>query len=361
MKKIVQLIFFYFLTVTVSAEPKTALVIGNSAYKNTPLTNPVNDASDIADKLRLLGFNVSSKKDLTRKQMRKAMTDYGKKLKNDGGVGVFFYAGHGVQFEGKNYLIPINADINSELEIPDEGVAADLLLRVLDDAENTLNIIVLDACRNNPHARSFRSSTAGLARMEGGTGTLIAYSTGPGHVALDGDGRNSPYTKYLLKYMTQRGLSIEQVFKRVRVGVEDDSGGKQTPWETSSLRGDFYFVPGLQAIEAVNHSEAKKVVQPIVEKIDIKPEIKKTVTPIQTLAPSPFVPLSKAYKLTIYTNPSDSRIHISNLNTPFQNGKKLTPGDYNVEISRDGYMSKKQWINIDQNDVEIQVTLIPLF
>lgn len=325
------------------------------------LANPVNDASDIAEKLKALGFEVLYKENLVRRQMHEAIYDFGQKLKAKGGTGVFFYAGHGIQVSDKNYLVPVDAKIRAEFEIPDTTVEADLLLRVIDDAENALNIVVLDACRNNSFKRSFRSSTPGLARMEGGKGTLIAYSTAPGTEALDGAAgeRNSPYTKHLLNYMTKTGVPIEQVFKRVRVGVEKDTNGMQTPWETSSLRGDFYFVP--EAVSPTKSSlDQQKKPQKLasIEKISIKSnsEIKYKEQPAQTLTPRRNV---NDYKLTIYTNPENANINISTLKTPFSNGGKLQPGNYSVEISHDGYASKKQWINIDRTDVELQVTLVP--
>lgn len=225
------------------SKQRVALVIGNWDYQSAPLRNPENDSKDIAQALIKLNFEVIHKKNANRKQMRHAIRSFGKKIQ-DGGIGLFFYAGHGMQVKGKNYLIPVGADITTEYEIPDEAVEADLLLRTMESARNGMNVVILDACRNNPYARSFRSSATGLARMNAPKGTLIAYSTGPGSVAADGDGRNSPYTKHLLNQMQVPGQSIERVFKQVRVGVLEDTKDQQTPWESSSLVGDFWFVPG---------------------------------------------------------------------------------------------------------------------
>ncbi len=363
MKNITLIIIFFFQTLTVIAGSKTALVIGNSSYDSIPLANPVNDAVDIAKKLKSLGFEVIHKDNLTRKQMRTVIREFSEKLKTKGGTGIFFYAGHGMQVSGKNYLIPIGADIQSEFEVPDESIEADLLLRALDDAKNPLNIVVLDACRDNPFSRSFRSSVKGLARMEGGTGTLIAYSTSPGHLAMDGQGRNSPYTKHLLKYMTQTGLSIEQVFKRVRVGVEEDSDGKQTPWETSSLRGDFYFVPEpIQITNIAKKTQTKIEQKPIIEAKLSEPIPTSNNTPeanTNALIGNFSNPNKHAHKLTIYTNPETAQVRFLNPKQAYQKGMKLVPGDYNIEISREGYISKKQWITIDQGHLELQVTLVP--
>ncbi len=354
MKIIFKVFLMFCLTFSVQAAQKTALVIGNSNYPNLgKLDNPVNDAADISEKLRILGFDVDDKYDLDRRQMRNAIREYARKLKKKGGGGIFFYAGHGMQVKGKNYLIPINTDIQSEFEVPDEAVEADMLLRSLEDAGNPLNIVVLDACRNNPFARSFRSSEKGLARMEGGSGTLIAYSTAPGKTASDGapGGRNSPYAKHLLKNMTKTGLSIEQVFKRVRVGVEDDTNGTQTPWETSSLRSDFYFVPSHIPSPVQNVEQSKPVLpvkQPVVAKVESAPV---AVEQPRTQMQGP--------KLIIYTNPEEANVKVSNVSGSYRPGMMLSPGDYRITVSKDGFRSTKQWITIDKDDVNLQVTLVP--
>jgi len=226
------------------ASARTALVIGNSDYASAPLDNPVNDATDIATKLRQLDFNVNVLIDASRRDMRRAIREYSENLRTTGGVGLFYYAGHGMQIKGVNYLIPTDAIMQNEFEIPDEAVAANSILRALEEADNDLNIVILDACRDNPFAKSYRSAaTRGLARMDAPGGSIIAYATAPGDVALDGDGRNGVYTKHLLANLDKPGMPIEQMFKKVRIGVIDDSDGQQTPWEESSLRSDFYFSP----------------------------------------------------------------------------------------------------------------------
>ncbi len=225
----------------VPAEPRTALVIGNGAYGDAPLRNPVNDARDMAAKLRELGFQVIERFDADRQTLRQALREFEQQLRQQRGVGLFYYAGHGVQLKGQNYLIPIGVDIRQEFEIPDEGVDADAVLRAMESAGNGLNIVILDACRNNPFARSL--GNRGLARMDGPVGTFIAYATAPGSISKDGTGRNSPYTQNLLAAMSIPGLSLEQVFKQVLVGVERETGGGQVPWVASSLRGEFYFLP----------------------------------------------------------------------------------------------------------------------
>lgn len=224
-------------------EKRTALVIGNSSYDSAPLKNPANDAKDIAAQLEKLGFTVSLHTDISRKEMRRAIRAFGEALKVNRGVGLFYYAGHGMQVKGTNFLIPLQTDIMDENEVVDEAVDANSVLRKMQSASNRLNLVILDACRNNPFKRSFRSSARGLAQMEAPSGSLIIYATAAGSVAADGSGRNGTFTKHLLKQMQEPGLELSQMVKRVRVGVQDDTSKLQVPWDSSSLTGDFYFIP----------------------------------------------------------------------------------------------------------------------
>jgi hypothetical protein len=220
-------------------EKRTALVIGNSAYKTAPLRNPANDARDMAALLRGLGFNVTLKIDAGQKEMEEAVRQFGMNLRA-GGVGLFYFAGHGLQVQGSNYLVPVDAKIQTESDVRFECVDAGRVLGKMEDAGNTLNIVILDACRNNPFSRGFRSAERGLAEMRAPTGSLIAYATAPGSVASDGTGENGIYTKHLLQTMRTPGLPITDVFMRVRMGVVAETGKKQVPWESSSLTGYFY-------------------------------------------------------------------------------------------------------------------------
>jgi formylglycine-generating enzyme required for sulfatase activity len=219
---------------------RTALVIGNSAYDSTPLRNPVNDARSIAAALRNLGFDVLEKENLTQKDMKREIQAFGAKLQK-GGVGLFYFAGHGMQVNGRNYLIPVGARIEHEKQVEYEAVDMGAVLSEMDYARNPMNIVILDACRDNPFARSFRSSAQGLAAVNAPGGTLIAYATAPGSVASDGPGENGIYTGELIQTMRTPGLRIEDVFKQVRSAVRQVTDGKQIPWESSSLEGDFYF------------------------------------------------------------------------------------------------------------------------
>ena len=230
-----------------SAEDKrVALIIGNSNYVSvTKLINPENDAKLMAESLEAVGFEVNMVIDADQKAMKRAMLQFGRRLKDDATTGLFYFAGHGVQVNGKNYLIPIDANIAAEDEIDLEGVDVNDFLAVMNDANSAVNIVVLDACRNNPYARSFRSATqGGLAPVRAPKGTFIAYATAPGDVALDGDGsRNSPYTAALSQALSEPGLTLETVFKRTRAKVLEVTNEQQVPWETSSITGEFRFRP----------------------------------------------------------------------------------------------------------------------
>jgi len=224
-------------------EQRIALVIGNSNYLYAPLRNPVNDANDMAAALRKLGFRVTLRTDAARRTMKEAIRVFGKALQS-GGVGLFYYAGHGIQSRGSNYLIPVHAEIQSEADVEYEAIDAGRVLAQMEMAGNNLNIVILDACRNNPFARSFRSGEKGLARMDAPTGSVLAYSTAPGSVAADGSGRNGLYTAKLLKHLQVPGITVERMFKLVRRDVTRESGKAQVHWESSSMIGDFYFSGG---------------------------------------------------------------------------------------------------------------------
>jgi len=225
----------------IASQNRIALVIGNSDYKNEgALKNPVNDANSMEKVLSKMGFKVIKGINLSRKQMRKNIRDFGDKIKK-ADAALFYYSGHGFQYDGDNYLVPVKSNIQSEDEIQDESINASSVLRKMESARADVNIVILDACRSNPFKRSFRSSSRGLTRMEGPKGTLIAYATAPGSVASDGSGNNGLYTESLIKYM-QEPIPLEKVFKKVRTAVSTLSNDKQIPWESSSLTGkDFYF------------------------------------------------------------------------------------------------------------------------
>ncbi len=222
------------------AERRVALVIGNGAYKAGPLKNPVNDARDMAASLKGLGFEVILRENAGLAQMEQAVDQFWISLKK-GGVGLFFFAGHGLQVKGVNYLVPVDVNIQVEQDVKVRCLDVNLVLGRMEDAGNPLNLVILDACRNNPFARAWRNAGQGLAKMDAPAGTLIAYATAPDSVAADGAGKNGVYTSHLLRFMHTPGLTIENVLKQTRVAVLNETSRKQIPWESSSLTGDFYF------------------------------------------------------------------------------------------------------------------------
>ena len=230
------------------SDRRVALVIGNARYKSSPLRNPVNDARLMARTLKGLGFEVIEGEDLSLRAMKRLVWDFGKRL-DRGGVGLFYYAGHGVQVDGLNYLIPVDARIDSEHDVELEAFDVRRVLVEMREARNRLNLIFLDACRDNPYSRSFRSASTGLAQMRAPSGTLISFATGPGEAAADGPGKHGIFTEELARNITRPGLMVESALKLTRVAVSKRTGGKQIPWDSSSLTGNFYFKPGKTQVQ----------------------------------------------------------------------------------------------------------------
>ena len=234
-----------------NAERRVALVIGNSAYKHAaPLPNPRNDAKAIAAALRRLNFEVVAGIDLDARGMREKVKAFAKSVRR-ADVALLYYAGHGLQVEGENYLVPIDAKLATQIDLEYEATKLKLFLRFMDRQAKT-NLIFLDACRNNPLSRNLAAAMGGLrslsigrglARVESGIGTFIAYATQPGNFALDGSGRHSPFTEALLQHIETPGLAIASLMQRVRGAVLKQTKGRQVPWDHSSLTGDFFFKP----------------------------------------------------------------------------------------------------------------------
>lgn len=228
-----------------SARTRLALVIGNSAYSQYTLNNPRNDAADMATILQQADFEVTHLYDLDRRSMARSISEFISKLEKTGAVGLFYYAGHGVEVDGVNYLLPLNMEVSNSSELEFEAINVQRLLRQMEKARNGLNIVMIDACRNNPF-RSYRggNNSRGLKQINAPLGSIISSSTASGEVAADGVlGRNSPYTRQLLAHFNTPGLSLAQFFMRVRIGVLAETNGTQIPWETSSLTEDFFFYP----------------------------------------------------------------------------------------------------------------------
>ncbi len=237
------------LTLPAVAEERIALVIGNGGYTAVePLDNPVNDARLMAESLENVGFRVMLLTDAPQVELKRAISGFGSELRAGGSdtVGLFYYAGHGVQSFGANYLLPVDTRLTNAADLDLVALEASAVLRQMASARNRTNIVILDACRNNPFEAIPSLNDNGLAEMKAPTGTYLAYATAPGSVALDGVQGNSPFTSALAAEMMSEDLSIEQLFKNVRVKVIAETGGAQTPWDTSSLTSDFVFKAGRQ-------------------------------------------------------------------------------------------------------------------
>ena len=384
-----------FSSVAFSAE-RVALVIGNGDYKSSPLRNAINDAKDMSKKLQALGFEVIHKSNADKPTVLKAINQFGRKLRSSE-VGLFYYAGHGLQVKGSNYLIPIGAYVSSETDVEYEGVNAGRILGKMETAGNKVNIIILDACRDNPFKRSFRSSTRGLARMDAPRGTFIAYSTKPGSVAADGDGRNGIFTKHLLKNMTTPDLPIEKVLKRVRNGVLNDTAQQQMPWQSSSLTGEFYFASSGAVIDgaSINPSKASLSVKSNLADATITVDgryMGKTDTANINVSPgthrvrvekdgyepysrsvninsgrslSLFVDLSRRApskaRLYVDTSPSDATVRILNIVPQYFRGIDLAAGSYTLEVSADGFNTRTLKIELSSGEdkyLDIQLSQI---
>jgi len=225
----------------IASPDRIALVIGNGDYNSAPLRNPPNDAEDMAKLLAGLSFRVTKLVNAGHKLMEDAIYSFGRKLRSTKGVGLFYFAGHGMQVKGVNYLIPIDARVETEGDVKHQSISANHILSKMQDAGNPLNMVFLDACRNNPIARSFRSGQQGLAYMEAPSGSLVVFATAPGGIAKDGSARNGVFTKHLLRQIPKPGIEIGYMMRDVRAGVKSDTNDEQTPFEVSSLTGKFYF------------------------------------------------------------------------------------------------------------------------
>ena len=227
-----------------SAAKRVALVIGNSDYGHIiDLKNPKNDADLMEQTLRDVGFEVVRHNNLDQRGMKQAMLDFGRKLKAGAEASMFYYAGHGIEMSGQNYLVPVDSDIQSQDEADIQNVSVNSFLALMENSGVPLNIVILDACRNNPFRGIRSSGQGGLAPVKAPRGTYVAYATAPGTVAEDGDGANSPFTVALADSIRQKGLTLEAVLKRTRLKVQEATNGSQLPFDSSAITGEFYFVP----------------------------------------------------------------------------------------------------------------------
>ncbi len=239
--------------------PKFALVIGNSKYKNAPgLNNPGNDAKAMAETLRQSGFDVTAQLDAGQDDMAAAIRTYVQTLASKKAIGLFYFAGHGVQLAWRNYLIPVDAAVRRPDDIQKSCIDLVALMDGINKAANPLNVVILDACRDNPFGGEVRIENRGLSQMDASHSTLLAYATAPGNVASDGEGANGLYTENLVREMQVPEARIEDVFKRVRLNVRRRSNGQQIPWESTSLEEDFYFIPPKE-LKRISDAEAQRL------------------------------------------------------------------------------------------------------
>jgi len=283
-----------------ASETKTALVIGNSNYNNSSLSklkNPVNDARAVRDKLKEKNFDVLYLENGTQRQIDKIVKKFKSKLKNSG-VGLFYFAGHGLEVDKKNYLIPIGANVADEMDVKYEALAVNEIVDRMKQSSTRLNIVVLDACRNNP----FKRGAGGLAPMTNAKGTLIAYATDSGSTASDNvNESNGLFTKHFLKAL-DKPINQRELFHNIRKGVNDESNGRQLPYLNDGTIGDFFFTLS----DAIyQKSNAKQL-----------------------------------HSLTIKTSPKDAIVKITNIKQKYYNGMQLKEGQYDLKISKNGYITK---------------------
>lgn len=232
------------LSIASDSSGRVALVVGNSSYLTAPLANPRNDATAMAALLKEASFQVDSRIDVGQSDLQEAVKEFGRKIRDSKvNFAIFYYAGHGMQLDWRNYLIPIDARVMSAEDVRRQSVDVSELLRYMQETKNKSFLVVLDACRDDPFAGTFRAPAKGLSQFDAPVNTLLAYATSPGNVALDGTGVNGLYTSHLLREFSVKNARLEDAFKRVRLNVRVESGGKQIPWETTSLEEDLYLFP----------------------------------------------------------------------------------------------------------------------
>jgi hypothetical protein len=366
-----------------AAPDRVALVIGNGAYQHAPeLANPANDANAIATSLEGLGFTVFRDIDLSRANMERLIRDFAKTL-NGSNAGLFFYAGHGLQVNGKNYLVPVDAELNDEIDLEFEAIDLDSVLRIMERSTKT-NMVFLDACRNNPLARNLARSMGtrsaaigrGLAPVEAGVGTMVAYSTQPGNVAVDGDGKNSPFAAALLEQIGKPGIDVAAMLRRVRLSVIEATNGNQVPWSHSSLTGDFYFVnQGNVTVEvpptprpfddrelelafwnSVKDSVDASQLEAYLNRYPRGTFVQLAQLRIASLA----LPKTVDYAFSVQAEPEDAETRILNITTQYRPSMRLEPGRYQIEVNRSGYQTHRQWVEITDADRVLVVSLAPV-
>jgi uncharacterized caspase-like protein len=287
-----------------SPEPRSALIIGNAAYSFAPLKNPINDAEAMAKALEGAGFKVIMETDADQAKMVEAIRTFGAELKKRGGVGLFYFSGHGTQIDGENYLLPVGSEFRSLEDVKRGSVTALAVVDAMATGRSDLNIVILDACRNNPIDPN---GAKGLSRIDSNARLFISYATSPGLTALDGEGNNSPYAKYLYQSIDAPNLDIEDTFKRTLKGVYVETHGEQTPWISSTFFGDFVFRPS-RAPPAPSPAPSQSTAAPEAETALLQPVPAPSVAPAPPPAPAPTpktIDLAGVYRVE-GTNPNGS-------------------------------------------------------
>jgi len=365
-------------------EKRIALVFGNSDYRTAPLSNPINDAKDMADALRNIGFEVIERINADKKEMILSIDKFYENLRRSD-VGVFYYAGHGMQLQGVNYLIPVEHNITSETDVQFDAVDAGRVLGKMKSAGNKLNIVILDACRDNPFKRSFRTERQGLAQMDAPKGTIIAYATSPGSVAADGTGRNGIYTKHLLENIKKPNLDVKDILNETGLGVMQETGDKQVPWVSTTPIPRYYLAGGGVIVR-------KPSSEPFKSKIAITSNVSGArvlidgrevgTTPVSgvTLSPGSHrirvekkgfesyqkqirVDPGRTFSMQVYldearpkngrlyvdTDPKGAKVNIQGIGKFYQ-GIELDPGRHRVEVSASGYETKELSVTVDAGE-----------
>lgn len=310
--------------------PKIALVFGNSKYKDAPLRNPANDAKAIGEALAATGFSVTAKIDAGRAEMAAAVDAYVKELAAKKCVGLFYYAGHGVQLQWKNYMLPVDAEIDTIDDVQKKAVEVNSLTDGLVKAANPLNVIILDACRDNPFGTAKPAQQKGLSQMDAPSNTILAYATAPGNVASDGVGANGLYTENLLREIKVPEAKIEDVFKRVRLGVRRKSNGAQIPWESTSLEEDFWFIPPKNLQEPSESTKEKQ----FEEELALWEKIKAAASPgpledfLRRFPSGPFSELAQLQLDLVLAKQGEKRVEIA-----LSAGNPFTQGSFRADLS----------------------------
>ncbi len=349
-----------------SGQKRIALVVGNSDYKNSPLKNPLNDARDMAAHLQSLGFSVTKLINADKRAMDQAIRMFAKKLNQQGSIGLFYFAGHGLQVNNQNYLVPIAAQIENESDVPYETIDVGRILAKMDYAQNSLNLVVLDACRNNPYSRSFRSVNRGLALIRPAIGTLILYATEPGNVAADGKGKNGLFTEKLMAAMTEPGVKVQDVFQNTANAVNSASQGKQTPWSEGTIIGaNFYFKEIYASVQAKPKPSVAQTADNVDSSenifwrsIDKKPSVEGYSTYLQQYPQGHYAPIARYKikqlnahslsrksptvaqqgKLIVRSNVYGDSVFINGVNKGSSRLElQLKPGRYVLKVTRSGY------------------------